>query len=137
MTGTGRRFSTIAPGAMKTHLSWASAIPLALVNASSDTHSSTVISRSAGSLKVSSGDLVTTSNPRARKSLASAPVSSANQVTILARGIWALVAVNESVSGITVALITRSGQRTRRTLVLTANHLDAPRVVLVYCKVGC
>ena len=29
------------------------------------------------------------------------------------------------------------GQRTRRSLVLTANPLDAPRVVLVYCKVGC
>jgi len=48
-----------------------------------------------------------------------------------------LLRLNESVSGITVALIARSGQRTRRSLGLTANPLDAPGVVLVYCKVGC
>src|SRR6266550_3268073 len=133
-TDTGRGFPVIAPGAMKTRLSWVRAIALALVSASSNAHSSTVISRSADSEEISSGDLVTTSNPRARKSLASASVSSANLVTILARGIRALVAVDKLESGIAVALIKSSGQRARRSLGLTATHLDAPRVVLVYRK---
>src|SRR2546428_5901366 len=90
ITGTGRRFSTIAPGAMKTHLSWVSAIPLALANASSDAHSSTVISRSAGSAGNSSGQFVSTSKPPARKSFARGSGASPHPAKNPSTGQWGL-----------------------------------------------
>src|SRR2546430_7114964 len=91
-TDTGRGFPVIAPGAMKTRLSWVRAIALALVSASSNAHSSTVISRSAGSEEISFGDLVSTSNPRARKTWAGGLASSPHLVTILANSILGPVA---------------------------------------------
>src|SRR5262249_16839536 len=82
----GRTLSSRAPGATKTHKSSASETCAVRINTSSELHSSSRTSRSAGVIGTSPGGHVSTWNPRERNCIVSSSDSSTESVIIRASG---------------------------------------------------